>query len=109
MLDYFRDLLIQLQNIQPYEQFFLFLLGITQILDIAVTTKILKRGGSELNWIVAFLMAISPRGWSIFKYYVAMGSGVAFSLTGNGNFIPVIIFVMVIVLLWNLKQLEKMK
>ena len=84
----------------------LLLLAALQIADIILTTRILKRGGRELNGIVAQLMAATGNGWFAAKYAVGMGAAIFAVTAGYGNLVWFINAVMVVVVAHNFIQLR---
>ncbi|WP_347311348.1 hypothetical protein [Defluviimonas sp. SAOS-178_SWC] len=89
--------------------FSLFVLAAFQIWDIALTTKILRAGGRELNGIVASIMAAAGNAWGAIKYAGAMAAGIALAHFGYGWAIWLIIVVMAKVVDHNLTELHKIK
>ena len=89
--------------------FTLFILAALQIWDIWLTTKILRAGGRELNGVMAVIMATTGSAWSLVKYVVAMGAGVALAKAGLTGAIWPIIAVMALVVDHNLGEWKTTK
>lgn len=52
----------------------LILLAVLQVVDVATTVAILRRGGREMNPVVAWLMGFGPL-WIVVKLAVAAAAG----------------------------------
>lgn len=87
------------------QSFSLFLLAATHIADVATTTAILRRGGRELNGLMAYLMATFKRFWGVVKFAAAIAAGVAMVLTGNAAWVWLFVAVMLAVLAFNARSL----
>ncbi len=89
--------------------FALLILAALQIWDVALTTKILRAGGRELNGIVASIMAAAGGGWGPVKYGLGMGASVLMAAAGHGWMIWIAIVVMAAVVDHNLTEWHKIK
>lgn len=85
------------------------ILAALQIWDVALTTKILRFGGRELNGIMAGIIAATGNAWGAIKYAGAMGAALLAAASGHGWLIWVAIVVMAAVVYHNLTEWHKAK
>lgn len=89
--------------------FSLFVLAALQIWDIALTTKILRAGGREMNGIVAGIMAAAGNGWGPVKYGLATAAAIWAAASGHAWMIWPGIAVMAMVVDHNLTEWHKVR
>lgn len=101
-----RHLVLEMKTSETIQAFSLFLLTATHIADVAMTTAILRRGGRELNALMAYLIANFKSAWGVVKFVAAVAAGIAMVLTGNALWVWLFIAIMLGVLAFNAKSLR---
>lgn len=87
----------------------LLILAGLQIWDVALTTRILRAGGREMNGLMAAVIAVAGTGWGAVKYGAGMAAAIWAAATGHGWMIWVFIAVMAAVVDHNLTEWHKMR